>query len=75
MVTAAAVRYEVARLTSPISSVREFQPRYEAVVPDLPVAAVSDLVSRKAPWSEMIDLIDARRHTDSSSTSATMCTR
>jgi uncharacterized protein (DUF302 family) len=59
MVTTEEVRYEVARLTSPISSVREFQSRYEAVVPDLPVAAVSDLVSRKAPWSEMIDLIDA----------------
>lgn len=59
MAASAQVRYEVARLTLPISGVREFQSRYEAAVPDLPVAAVSDLLLRKAPWSDMTDLIDA----------------
>jgi uncharacterized protein (DUF302 family) len=38
--------------------VREFQTRYEAAVPDLPLAAVSELVSRRAPWSDMVDLIE-----------------
>jgi len=53
------VRYEVTRLTLPIPGVRKFQARYEAAVPDYPHAAVSDLVSRRVPWSEMIDFIDA----------------
>jgi uncharacterized protein (DUF302 family) len=38
--------------------VREFQKRYEAAVPDLPLAAVVDLVSRRAPWSDMVELIE-----------------
>jgi uncharacterized protein (DUF302 family) len=38
--------------------VREFQKRYETAVPDLPVAAVVDLVSRRAPWSDMVELIE-----------------
>ena len=53
------VRYEVTRLTLPIPGVREFMTRYEAAVPDYPHAAAADLVSRGAPWSEMIALIDA----------------
>jgi uncharacterized protein (DUF302 family) len=39
--------------------VRKFQAHYEAAVPDYPHAAVSDLASRRAPWSEMIEFIDA----------------
>ena len=52
------VWYRVPRLTLPIPGVREFQARYENAVPDLPLTEVSDLVSRKAPWSEMVALID-----------------
>ena len=50
--------YTVPRLTLPILAVREFQKRYETAVPDLPLAAVADLVSRKAPWSDMVELIE-----------------
>jgi uncharacterized protein (DUF302 family) len=50
--------YRTPRLTLPIPGVREFQLRYEAAVPDLPLAAVEDLVSRKVPWSEMVELIE-----------------
>jgi hypothetical protein len=48
----------VPRLTIPIPGVREFQSRYETAVPDLPVEAVRDLVSRRARWSEMVALIE-----------------
>lgn len=51
--------YRAARLTLPIPGVREFQKRYQAAVPELPLADVEGLVSRKAPWSEMVELIDA----------------
>ncbi len=51
------VWYRAPRLTLPIPGVREFQARYEAAVPDLPLEAVADLVSRNAPWSEMVELI------------------
>jgi hypothetical protein len=50
--------YQAPRLTLPVPGVREFQERYEAAVPDLPLQAVEDLVSRRAPWSEMVELID-----------------
>ena len=50
--------YTVPRLTLPIPAVREFQKRYETAVPDLPLAAVTDLVSRTAPWSDMVELIE-----------------
>jgi hypothetical protein len=50
--------YRAPRLTLPIPAVREFQKRYETAVPDLPVAAVVDLVSRRAPWSDMVELIE-----------------
>jgi len=50
--------YPTPRLTLPIRGVREFQLRYEAAVPDLPLAAVEDLVSCKVPWSEMVELIE-----------------
>jgi Domain of unknown function DUF302 len=52
------VWYRAARLTLPIPALREFQSRYEAAVPDLPLAAVEDLVSHGAPWSEMVELIE-----------------
>ncbi len=52
--------YAVRRLSVPVSGVREFQRAYEAAVPDLPLGEVQELLSRGAPWQEMIDLIDAR---------------
>lgn len=63
MVVSAAVLYQVARLTLPVPGVREFQARYEAAVPPLPVDAVDRLVATQAPWPDMIELIDkAARH-------------
>jgi hypothetical protein len=38
--------------------VREFQERYETAVPELPIEAVERMVSRRAPWSEMLALIE-----------------
>ena len=52
------VWYRAPRLTLPIPAVREFQTRYEAAVPDLPLAEVTDLVARQVPWSEMVEFID-----------------
>jgi uncharacterized protein (DUF302 family) len=52
------VWYGVSRLTVPIPPVREFQARYEAAVPEVPVDSVAELVSRKSPWPEMRRLID-----------------
>ena len=51
------LEYTVPRLTLPIPAVREFQKRYETAVPDLPLEAVRELVSRRAAWSEMERLI------------------
>jgi uncharacterized protein (DUF302 family) len=59
VVSTAAVRYEVARLTLPIPDVREFQSRYEAAVPTLPVDAIERLVATRALWGEMLELIGA----------------
>jgi hypothetical protein len=50
--------YRTPRLTLPIPGVREFQLRYEAAAPDLPLGAVEELVSWKVPWSEMVELIE-----------------
>ena len=52
--------FGVARLTVPVPSFAEFQARYEATVPALPIEAVSRLVAQKAPWPEMLKLIDER---------------
>ena len=49
--------YTVKRLTVAVPGVREFQERYEQAVPALPLAQVKVLVDRRAPWSEMLDLI------------------
>lgn len=51
--------FGVRRLSVPIPGVREFQTRYEDAVPDLPLATVEDMVKRLAPWSEMLEFIDA----------------
>jgi len=51
-------RYEVCRLTVPVPAFLDFQKRYEEAVPELPVAEVRELVSRNAPWSEMLSLIE-----------------
>ncbi len=50
--------YTVPRLTVPVPDVLEFKRRYEAAVPDLPLEAVRELVTRRASWSEMEQLID-----------------
>jgi hypothetical protein len=41
--------YDVTRLTVPVLGVREFESRYEAAVPDLPLDAVGELIWRRAP--------------------------
>jgi uncharacterized protein (DUF302 family) len=51
--------FGVTRLSVPVSGVREFQTRYEEAVPDLPLAAIEDMVKRQAPWSQMLEFIDA----------------
>jgi Domain of unknown function DUF302 len=48
----------VSRLTFPIPGVCEFQTRYEAAVPPVPVDAVVGLVSGKAAWAEMVELVE-----------------
>jgi uncharacterized protein (DUF302 family) len=50
--------YEVRRLTVPVPSMAGFRARYEAAVPDLPLAEVEELVERHAPWEEMLALIE-----------------
>jgi uncharacterized protein (DUF302 family) len=50
--------FAVTRLSVPVPGVREFQSRYEQAVPDLPLAAIKDLVTRQVPWSEMVDFIE-----------------
>jgi hypothetical protein len=51
--------YGVARLTIPVEGAAAFRSRYEAAVPELPRAAVQQLVARGAPWPEMLELIEA----------------
>ena len=51
--------FGVRRLTVPIPGVRAFQERYEKAVPDLPLDRVEQLIASGAPWSAMVDLIDA----------------
>ena len=47
------------RLTIAVPTVRDFQRRYEAAVPDLPAAKVAAFLHRRAPWSEMEALIES----------------
>ena len=51
--------FRVTQLTMAIPDVRNFQRRYEAAVPDLPVEEVGALIRQRAPWSEMESLIDS----------------
>jgi hypothetical protein len=51
-------RYQVCRLTVPVPSYLDFQKRYEEAVPEMPLAAIQELVARNAPWSEMLSLIE-----------------
>src|SRR5580698_8806154 len=50
--------YVVHRLTIPTGMpLPEFRVRFEDAVPYLPLDQVRELVSRGAPWSEMVDLV------------------
>ena len=51
--------FVVRRLSAPIRGVRSFQARYEAAVPRLQVERVSELLSKGAPWSEIVELMEA----------------
>lgn len=51
--------FSVRRLTVPIPAVRTFQVRYERAVPKLPLDSVRQLVASGAPWSAMVEMIDA----------------
>ena len=51
--------FSVRRMTVPAPGVRTFQERYEKAVPDLPLERVQELVAKGAPWSAMVDRIDA----------------
>lgn len=57
--TAQETTFAVRRLTVPVPSAREFQRRYERAAPFLPEERVGALVDRRAPWSEMVELIEA----------------
>jgi hypothetical protein len=55
---AATVDYQVHRITIPTGMVQsEFRARFEDAVPSLPLDQVRELVSRGAPWGEMVDLV------------------
>jgi hypothetical protein len=50
--------YVVNRMTIPTGMVQsEFRARFEDAVPPLPLDQVRELLSRGAPWGEMVDLI------------------
>jgi uncharacterized protein (DUF302 family) len=51
--------FRVRRLTVPIPGVRTFQARYEKAVPNLPLDRVKEVVASGAPWSAMVEMIDA----------------
>jgi hypothetical protein len=51
--------FSVRRLSAPIPGVRAFQSRYEEAVPNLPLDRVRELVESGAPWSAMVDLVQA----------------
>ena len=57
--TAGETTFTVRRLTVPVRGVREFQRAYEQAVPNAPFDEVHSLVTKGAPWSDMIKLIDA----------------
>ncbi|MCW2529549.1 MAG: hypothetical protein JWM76_4409 [Pseudonocardiales bacterium] len=52
--------YTVRRLTIEVQSTpSDLRTRYERAVPRYPVVEVAQLVDRHAPWSQMVELIDA----------------
>jgi hypothetical protein len=52
------VDYFVHRITIPTGMVQsEFRARFEDAVPPLPLDQVRELLSRGAPWGEMVDLV------------------
>jgi hypothetical protein len=54
----ATVDYVVHRMTIPTGMVQsDFRARFEDAVPPLPLDQVRELVSRGAPWGEMVDLV------------------
>ena len=57
-VDAVTVDYVVHRVTIPTGMVMpEFRAQFEDAVPHLPLDQVRELVSRGAPWGEMVDLV------------------
>jgi len=52
--------YTVHRLNVSVPDVRGFQVEYERAVPDVPVDEVSNLVAARAPWTQMLELIEER---------------
>src|SRR5207302_8506074 len=56
----AAEQHTVSRLTVEVGPTAEaFASRFEEAVPPVPMEKVAALVSRHAPWQEMLDLIEA----------------
>ena len=54
------VSHTTERLTVDLgSTAREFIARYEEAVPPVPAAQVSALYAKRAPWSEMLELIES----------------
>ena len=54
-----ATQYGVHRFTLDIECTPdEFRTRYEQAVPSVPTQQVNELVRRRAPWQEMINLIE-----------------
>ena len=51
--------FTVTRLTVRVSDVRGFQRTYEAAGPEVPNERMSALLKEGAPWSEMVELVDA----------------
>jgi uncharacterized protein (DUF302 family) len=51
--------FTIRRLTVPVPDVRGFQRSYEAAVPEAPMDQVWALVQGRAPWSEMLELIES----------------
>jgi len=49
--------FTVKRLTVAVPSVLEFQHSYEQAVPAVPLDGGAALVQRRAPWSEMVQLL------------------
>ena len=50
--------YSANRFNVRIPAVREFQARYEAIVPDLPRPEIFELIAHGEPWSKMESLVD-----------------